>query len=481
MPEQQSPPALAIDADVAVVGGGPAGLTAAVLLAEGGLRVALIDESDQLGGQYYKRRAAPMVSAFGDFRPEGTALIRRAHAAGVRCLTHTLVWGAGDGATSLLTSDVRTGAAGRVSARATVVATGAFERTAPFPGWLLPGVVTPGFAMHLATMDRTPVGRRVVLAGTGPFLLPVAHALLGVGVRIEALLELNHPYRPGLAALGAARHPARLREAAGYLQSLAAHGVRVRQGWRVLAAHGDDRVRAVDIGPADPAWAAGENRRVEVDALCVGFGFRPSTELLRLLGCRGHVDPATGEELPEVDQDGATSVDGVWATGECVGIAGVHAATVRGELAARAILRHFGRGAAADRSLAAARRRARALDRFAALTRRLYPVPSSLATSLADDTPVCRCEGVTAGEIRRAAATGWNDLHAAKGATRAGMGPCQGRECGHVVAALAAGSPGGAAAFSARAPLKPIPVRTALALGDADAADPFPPGVGTHE
>ncbi|MGK5529657.1 FAD-dependent oxidoreductase [Streptomyces sp. URMC 129] len=469
MPERPSPPdaVTTLTVDVAVVGGGPAGLTAAALLGEGGLRVALIDEADRPGGQFYKRRAEPMADAFGDFRPRGTALIERARAAGVRCLPHTLVWGATDAGTSLLTGDVRTGAAGRVTARATIVATGAFERAVPFPGWLLPGVVTPGFALHLATMDRTAVGRRVVVAGTGPFLLPVAHALLDVGVRIEALLELNHPYRPRLAALGAAGHPARLTEAAGYLLSLAVRGVRVRQGRRVLAAYGDDRVRAVDIGPADPARAGEGVQRVEVDALCVGFGFRPSTELLRLLGCRTGVDPATGEELPVVDQDGATSVDGVYAAGECAGIAGVHAAEVRGELAARAVLRRFGREAPGGARLAAARRRARALDRFAALTRRLYPVPPSLTTSLADDTTVCRCEGVTAGEIRRAAATGWNDLHATKGATRAGMGPCQGRECGHVVAALARRTPGAPAAFSARAPLKPLPVRTVLALDEA--------------
>jgi D-hydroxyproline dehydrogenase subunit alpha len=144
----------------------------------------------------------------------------------------------------------------------------------------------------------------------------------------------------------------------------------------------------------------------------------------------------------------------------------VHAARVRGELAARAILRRLGRE---PRGLPAARRRGRVLDRFAALSERLYPVPADLAASLPDETTVCRCEGVGAGEIRRAAGRGWSDVHGVKAATRAGMGPCQGRECAHLVTALT--SSVGPASFTARMPLRPIPVRTAIALGDLVGGD----------
>lgn len=131
-------------ADVAVVGGGPAGLHAALVLARGGLNVVLLDESDTLGGHYYKRRPAQLAASFGDFRPRGTELIRTVRDAGVDCRTGTLVWGAEDEGRTLFTSDVRTGALGRLRTRATLAATGAYERSLPFPGWTLPGVVTPG-------------------------------------------------------------------------------------------------------------------------------------------------------------------------------------------------------------------------------------------------------------------------------------------------------------------------------------------------
>jgi len=194
---------------------------------------------------------------------------------------------------------------------------------------------------------------------------------------------------------------------------------------------------------------------VETDALCVGFGFRPSTELPRLLGCRTQPDRTGTEQLPVVDADGATSVDGLYVAGDCAGIAGVHAAGVRGQLAARAILRRLAPGRTPVR-VAGLRRRARALDRFAALADRLYPLPAEAVADIPDATQVCRCEGVTAGEIRQAVATGWNDLHGAKAATRAGMGPCQGRECGHIVAALARRDE--AEGFAARMPIRPLPM-----------------------
>lgn len=453
---------------VAVVGGGPAGLTAALELSRTGVDVLLLEESEELGGQYYKRRLGAVRRAHGDFRPAGSELISVVRNSGVRVSTGHVVWGVDDDGRTLLTAAVDRPETAAVQAEAIVVATGAYERAVPFPGWQLPGVVTPGYALHLATCDVEPVGRRVLLAGTGPFLLPVACALLDVGVDVVGIAEANRPYRPSARALGSLRHPARLRELAGYLGKLAARRVPIWQGTHVAAATGHEQAELTAVELVSGGAPNSRRRTIMADTLAVGYGFRPSTELIRLLGADCRYDERTGDVVPVLDDSGRTSVRGLYAAGEVAGIAGVHAAMVRGRLVAHAVQADLGRhGGPAERRLL---RRARRLRRFADLQADLFPVPWRLAADVPDHTQVCRCEGVSAGEIRVAAGTGWNDRNGAKGATRAGMGPCQGRQCGFAVAAIGAAAglhPGDP--FPARMPLKPVPVSTVIgALGEAD-------------
>jgi NADPH-dependent 2,4-dienoyl-CoA reductase/sulfur reductase-like enzyme len=447
--------------DVAVVGGGPAGLAAAAQLAQAGADVVLLDEAGELGGQYFKRRHGAVLAAYGDYRPEGTRLVSAVRDAGVRCLTGRLVWGVDDDRQTLLTVGVPAGTHLPVTARACIVATGAYERAIPFPGWQLPGVVTPGYALHLATCDQVPLGRRVLLAGTGPFLLAAACAVLRAGGGVVAVAEMNRPYWPSAAGLGALRFPSRLRELAGYAATLARHRVPVLQGRRVAVARGDGRVREVLVGTSGAPGAA--LRGFAVDGLAVGFGFRPATELIRLLGADCVQDPL-GDMFPRLDKLGRSSVPCVYAAGEAAQIAGMRAAIASGRLAAAA--------AAADLGLPqppAGVRRAAAASlaaelRFAALTERLYPVTAADCVTMPDDTLICRCEGVRAAELRQAGALGRNDNSSAKAATRAGMGPCQGRQCATAAMALVTAAGGRTTgSFAARMPVKPVPVATLIA------------------
>jgi NADPH-dependent 2,4-dienoyl-CoA reductase/sulfur reductase-like enzyme len=311
--------------------------------------------------------------------------------------------------------------------RALVLATGAYERTLPFPGWDLPGVFTAGAAQALAKAERVAVGRRVVVAGAGPFLLPVAASLVRTGARVLGVLEAN-PWRR-LAGAWTAR-PAELLgargkagELAGYVRDLARHRIPYRAATGVVAAHGGDRVEAVTVARLDPGWAPvpGTERRIAADAVCVSHGFVPRTELAVAAGCR-----LTPEGGVETDAVGRTSVPGVLAAGEITGIGGADLALAEGAVA----------GAVAAGGTPTEARRRTQLN-FPARLEAAHGIRPGWTGWLTDDTLVCRCEEVTAGELRAAAdATGSRGLRSLKLSTRAGLGACQGRVCGRTVEEL---------------------------------------------
>jgi NADPH-dependent 2,4-dienoyl-CoA reductase/sulfur reductase-like enzyme len=391
--------------DVAVVGAGPAGLAAAARAATGGRRVVLIDGGVLPGGQYWRhRKHLPPVST--GYRKLATALDTVEYRAGAS------VWFVEPGFVLHTT-------AGEVAAERLVLATGAHDRVLPFPGWTLPGVSTAGGAQALLKGNGVLVGRRVVVAGTGPFLLPVAAGLATAGARVVGVFEANNPLRL------AHRTPARkLAEAARYAATFARHRIPYRTRHTVVAAHGTQDVEAVSVaGPRG-------TRTITCDALTVGSGFVPAIELGTLLGCATRVDADTNLVLT-VDDEQRTSVPGVYAAGEITGVGGADLAIVEGEIAGAV-------AADATPEPKLANRRAR-LRRFAAALMRSFPVPPQWPDALRDDTVVCRCEEVPYATVRDAVRElGATDARTVKLLSRTGMGWCQGRMCGYPVACLTA-------------------------------------------
>jgi thioredoxin reductase len=328
-----------------------------------------------------------------------------------------------------------------VEAKGVVLATGAYDRVLPFPGWDLPGVYSAGAAQALAKGQRIAVGKRVIVAGTGPFLLPVAESLIGVGAEVVALLEANSlkTVRAGwatdpLVAIG------KVREGLGYGALLARHRIPLKHGWTVIEAHGEDRVEAVTVARLDADWKpiAGTERRVAVDAVCLGFGFTAQLELAVSARCALAIGPDGGPAVV-VDANQQTSTPGVFAAGELTGIGGADLAAAEGRVAGAAAAQRA--ATQADHKKVATQADYKKVvkgRRFAAALAKAYPVRGGWRSWSGPETVVCRCEEVTRGDIEGAVVErGVADGRALKLTSRAGLGLCQGRVCSRTVADLA--------------------------------------------
>ncbi|HEY6888245.1 MAG TPA: FAD-dependent oxidoreductase, partial [Solirubrobacter sp.] len=314
--------------DVAIVGGGPAGMAAAIAARRAGSSVVVIDEYAAPGGQIWRRRFDEVGSfAPKSLPPEAREQVAAFSTSGAELLAGRSVWGTPEPGVLMLTGD----GPARVRARAIVLCTGAYDRPVAFPGWTLPGVMTAGGAQALAKGQGVLPGKRVLLAGAGPFLLPVAAQLASLGAEIVAVAEATR--RREWVGVGPrmAAHPARLVDYAKYR-------TRVRKivwGHVIVRAAGEGRVRSATIAEAGPDWApAGAETTFEVDAVCTAYGFLPSVDLARALGCELAGDAVAHNE------DMRTSVAGVFVAGEATGIGGADLALAEGELAGYAAAAH---------------------------------------------------------------------------------------------------------------------------------------------
>jgi thioredoxin reductase len=460
------------ETDLVVVGAGPAGLSAAIAAADAGLDVTVIDEYPQPGGQFYKPLSAGFEVKDRARLPydytKGDALLARVRAAQIEVFNDALVWASfAPGTLSIR----RRAEMGTVRFRAAIVASGACERAAVFPGWDLPGVITPGGAQTLVKTQRLLPGERIVLAGSGPFLMPVAATLVEAGANIVGIHEATRPsewIRHAPRLLG---HWDRMGEAARYWRIIRSAGIPVRFGHVVVRAEGVDSVERVVLMQCDRDGRVvpGTEHIEQADTLCASYGFVPSVQITRALGCEHRYDPAQGGWVPVHDDSMRTSIPGVYVAGEIAGIGGAHAAMAEGRLAALCAARELGKEVP-ERAVSQARSERARHRAFAKLVSDVFAIKPRVRDLITDETTVCRCEEVRAGDIRAAALTWGANVNFVKGVTRCGMGYCQGRVCGPLVEDLTAAAlgapPGSVDSFHVRAPIKPLTVRELASLAE---------------
>lgn len=444
---------------VVVIGAGPAGLSAAAAALAAGAEVTLLDEGERVGGQFWRHHPELTDPRLQHQRARFRDLWRQVE--GARTVCAASVWRVEPGGPWRVHAVVGPADAAQrrgqtIAADALVIATGAHDRVLPVPGWTLPGVTSAGAAQAIAKRDGVRLGARTVVAGAGPFLLPVAQSISRVGGEVAEIVEAV-----GAAALvrGWGRRPWELGAAAGkaaelssYLATIAARGTPYRFGAAVTRIHGATEVEAVTVQRIDAHWRPldGGGRTIPCDSVALGHGFTPRLEAALQAGCELGPD-----RFVRVGSWQDTSVDGVYAAGEITGIGGADGALVEGTIAGLAAA-----GVPRDDSryrAPMARRR-----RTAAFAARLatHRIGSGWTGWLDEQSIVCRCESVRKGVLDEYAHASSRGMRLA---TRAGLGACQGRTCGRSVEDIL----GSADGYDRRPVLGSVRIGEVAAAGEA--------------
>jgi len=437
---------------IIVIGAGPAGLAAAEAASRNGSEVALIDSSSRMGGQYWRHRSK--VTGYRSNRAD-EIFAKVSAAQSITHISEANIWSAEREGNLIRVNYLQGGIESSLTAEKVIIATGAYDRTLPFLGWDTPGSMTPGAAQSLLKGQGVLVGKRIIVAGTGPFLLPVATGLAEAGAEIVALIDANSPLRWSLSPLALLTNIAKFSELVYYARLMRKFRIRPHFGRAVTTfANGVATISAVNSGFH---IKSGKSQAMRADVVAVGWGFVPDLSLGGILGCAQRVD-SDGTVIFEVDENQLSSQPQIWIAGEATGIGGADLSLIEGEIAGLAAS-----GQKIKHALLTERVRK---QRFANALKRSYPVRDGWREWITSNTTICRCEEVKSQEIRDSVSElGAEDSRTSKLFTRAGMGLCQGRMCSRNVSEIVSGITQCAVTDGERIAASNRPIAAPISLG----------------
>ena len=460
-------PEMALDCDVLIIGAGPAGLAAAKELANQNLQVILVDERKSLGGQYFKQPAEkfeiPISKLDAQFL-EGRHIIDVVKDSNIKTITNTKIWGAFDSDHLLGYNEENRF---NFKAKNLVIATGAYERGIPIPNWTLPGVYTTGAAQTLLRSYQTPIPGRIIVCGNGPLNLQMAAELIKSKADVVAFMDTANLFSLKnliLSPLLAIISPKLGIRGLGYLAILLRKKVKLISKSVPTQFMGSDFLNEVKISKLKNNLPDLKNvKYFKVDSVSMGFGFAPSNEIAKLLGCQLQLDKRTLSNIVKINFAGKTSKENVWVIGDSAAINGAQIAKYRGRLLSLKILKDLNKSRIRTKlkycltSISLLRHLL-----FQKVLWQIFKGPRLVAQLADEGTIVCRCLNVTVAEMHSEVIHDVESAGAVKRITRAGMGKCQGRYCSPVIQELLSTQYGlevdEFSGFAPQVPIKPTPI-----------------------
>lgn len=419
---------------VVIVGAGTAGISAAAELAEAGIHSIVIDEAPRIGGAVFRgpfREAIELPHLDNKLRKK-IANIRQLYQDNqyhIQLMLETRVLGP-SGENALLVrhkNDVF-----EIPYEQLIIATGCHERSIPFDGWQLPGIMLLGGVQLQLKSGLVKPGEKIAIVGTGPLLPLVACQLHKAGVHVVGVYEAGKFSDFAKESRAFLNRPLLTLEGMGLLSYLKAHAIPIHYGWGIVSAKGQDSLKNITVAQYNEDWYPIQDTetQIEVDSLAVGYGFVSRNQLTQLMGIEHAICSFSGLK-PQINEWQMSNKANIYIAGDSVGILGGEGAMMEGRIAALSI-------AQAINVMSTTVAKEKADEYFNLLNKvklfragfdRVGRRREGLLSLLKPDTLVCRCENVSRADIDKVIDQGVKDITALKMRTRVGMGDCQGKTC----------------------------------------------------